>query len=1387
MAKRPLNLTRDQFALFLKDHESIKQFENLFSSVADPQLSGGSAGSIPYQASSGVTTFLPIGLFEQVLQVNATENAPEWVDSTGSGNVVRAIGPSLSAPNLGTPASGTLTNCAGLPISTGVSGLGAGVATFLATPSSNNLSAAVTDETGTGALVFGTDSALTNPTITNGRATGLDYVGFDNTPTLGTVNPGTIYWDDGNGTLALNLKGGNVNCFIGEQEYALVFNDTAATITKGQVVYISGAQGNRIAVKLAQADGDANSAHTIGFVAETIVSGGEGWVQISGPIYKLNTLGATQGETVYLSPTTPGAWTLTKPVAPDHSVILGFIERVSATVGSIFIKVDNGYELDELHNVKITSVANNNLLQYDSTGPFWKNVAPSSLSVGVSNNLAGGLLGSVPYQTAASSTTFLAIGAANRVLTSSGTAPQWSNSLSGLASIVSTGNITGTSLTIHPVLNGKIGSNTAWIGENSTATVAVGMYQAGSGFTNIANLNFVSSGSTVRSVISCTEESGGDAAYLSFSTRNAAAVVTERMRITSAGVINIPNLTASQAVFTDANDNLVSNAITGTGSVVMSTSPALVTPILGIPQSGNFSTGTFTWPTFNQNTTGSAGSVANAVTFNNSGSGDASGITFNGSSARTISYNTIGAQAAGTYVTSVTGTAPVVSSGGTTPAISMAAATSLVNGYLTNTDWSTFNGKQAVLVSGTNIKTVSGTSLLGAGDVGTIGAIYGGTGQSTYALGDTLYSSATNTLAKLAGNITATKQFLSQTGTGTVSAAPVWSVVSKSDIGLGNVENTALSTWAGSSNITTLGTVATGAWNATTISIAKGGTGATTAVDAFDALSPATTLGDLIYSNGTDNVRLPGNITISRRFLRQTGTGTVSAAPAWDALTDTDIPAALTGKTYNSLTLTAAATGFTVAGGTTSKTLTVSNTLTLAGTDGSTLNVGTGGTLGSAAYTASTAYAPAAGSASIVTVGTITSGTWTGSAIGISSGGTGATSKAAGYNALSPMTTIGDLEYHDGANGVRLAGNTAAAKRFLTQTGTGTVSAAPGWNAIVDGDIPSALTGKTYNGLTLTANATGFQIAGGTIAKTLVISNNLTFAGTDGSTLNIGGGGTLGSAAYTASTAYAPAAGSASVTTLGTVTTGTWNATAIGAAYGGTGQTTYAVGDLLYASGTTALSKLAGVATGNALISGGVGAAPSWGKIGLSTHVNGVLPIANGGTNVSATPTNGQLLIGNGSGYALANIAGTINQVSVTNSAGGITLSLPQNINSGATPSFAGMTITGNSLLGYGTGSGGAVTQITSRSTGVTLNKTNGAITLTSAAGSAAWQSFTVTNSTVSATDTIVICQKSGADLYLIHVTNVSAGSFEVTFATTGGTTTEQPVFNFAVIKAVIS
>ena len=113
------------------------------------------------------------------------------------------------------------------------------------------------------------------------------------------------------------------------------------------------------------------------------------------------------------------------------------------------------------------------------------------------------------------------------------------------------------------------------------------------------------------------------------------------------------------------------------------------------------------------------------------------------------------------------------------------------------------------------------------------------------------------------------------------------------------------------------------------------------------------------------------------------------------------------------------------------------------------------------------------------------------------------------------------------------------------------------------------------------------------------------------------------------------------------------------------------------------------------------------------------------------------------------------------------------------------LSVNGAGGIGYKTGSGGAVTQVTSRTTGVTINKTNGSITLVSAAGSTTAASFTVTNSTVAATDTVIVNQRTGSNLYDIMVTAVAAGSFRITLRSTGGTTTEAPVLNFSVIKAV--
>lgn len=233
--------------------------------------------------------------------------------------------------------------------------------------------------TGLGTMAYQNANAVT---ITGGTATGLtnvetNFVQFD-TAAAENSALGKMYWDDGDGVPAVGLKGGLVTLQIGTQEYARVYNDSGTTLTKGQAVYISGAQGNRVAVKLARADVEATSFGTIGLVAETMTSGAEGFIIVSGALYKLNTLGLVAGATVYLSPTTAGALTTTKPQAPDQLVVVGWVERVDNNVGSIYVKIDNGYEIDELHDVRITSpVANNSVLIYSTVLNVWENKAPA--------------------------------------------------------------------------------------------------------------------------------------------------------------------------------------------------------------------------------------------------------------------------------------------------------------------------------------------------------------------------------------------------------------------------------------------------------------------------------------------------------------------------------------------------------------------------------------------------------------------------------------------------------------------------------------------------------------------------------------------------------------------------------------------------------------------------------------------------------------------------------------------------------------------------------------------------------------------------------------------------------------------------------------------------
>jgi len=209
-------------------------------------------------------------------------------------------------------------------------------------------------------------------------------VSLDITPT-GTPTVGTTQWNDNLGSSETTLKGGTVVLKNGVDLVARVVNKVTpnTTLTKANysAVRISGAQGQRLAVQLAQGNNDANSADTIGLVTETIATNQEGFIITMGQIEDINTTGSLQGETwvdgdvLYLSPTIAGRLTNIKPTGlTGHIVVIGYVEYAHAIQGKIYVKVMNGWELDELHNVYIdNTLANEDFLQYESSTDLWKN------------------------------------------------------------------------------------------------------------------------------------------------------------------------------------------------------------------------------------------------------------------------------------------------------------------------------------------------------------------------------------------------------------------------------------------------------------------------------------------------------------------------------------------------------------------------------------------------------------------------------------------------------------------------------------------------------------------------------------------------------------------------------------------------------------------------------------------------------------------------------------------------------------------------------------------------------------------------------------------------------------------------------------------------------
>ena len=425
-----------------------------------------------------------------------------------------------------------------------------------------------------------------------------------------------------------------------------VRNTTGATLTKGTVVYISGATGQIPTVSKALATSDATSAQTLGMMTADLANNANGFVTVIGLITNIDTSAYTDGQQLYLSGTTAGTVTNVKPYAPIHLVYVAVVEYAHPTQGKLFVKVQNGYELDEIHNVSAQTPSNGQTIVYNSSTGLWTQNTVS-LSIGVNGTLPvanGGTgvttstgSGSVVLSTSPTLVTpALGTPTSGNFSTGTFTWPTFNQNTTGTASGLSTTLVTssgGTGQTTYTDGQLLIGNSTGNTLTKATLTAGSGIsITNGSGSITIAatNAGAVTSVTGTSPVVS----SGGATPAISLATAygdtlNPYASKTANYVLAAPnGAAGVPTFRAIVAAdIPTLNQNTTGTAANVTGVVALAnggsgqtTAQAAMNTFAGAVTSGSYLRGNGTnvvmstiqaadVPTLNQNTTGTAANI----------------------------------------------------------------------------------------------------------------------------------------------------------------------------------------------------------------------------------------------------------------------------------------------------------------------------------------------------------------------------------------------------------------------------------------------------------------------------------------------------------------------------------------------------------------------------------------------------------------------------------------------------------------------------------------------------------------------------------------------------------------------------------------------------------